>query len=64
MRRKEEEGGSTKMLEEVGCRQEFEETEEMVRWRSISINEMSIFWKEVSGRMEEEVLEKYNVQQS
>ena len=36
-----------------GC----EDTKEMVQWRSISQEGIHVLWKELSGAMEEEVLE-------
>ena len=47
------------MLEEKANTQDYDDTEEKMRWRYISqygINEM---WKEVCGIMEKEVLDMY-----
>ena len=57
-------GWSTKMLEDVADRQGFEDTEEMVQWRSIGQERVKDLWKELSGKMEEEVLAKYKVEEA
>ena len=41
-----------------------EDTEEMSKWRGLSQNEMDQCWKNFAGRMEEEVLDKYKVEES
>ena len=41
-----------------------EDTEEMKRWRSLNQSEMGLCWKNLAKRMEEEVLDKYNVEES
>ena len=41
-----------------------EDTEEMKRWRSLNQSEMDLFWKNLVVRMEEEVLDKYKVEES
>ena len=37
------------------------DTEEMRKWRGLRHSEMDLFWKNLAGRMEEEVLNKYEV---
>ena len=62
---KEEGGGLVqKMLEEVTSRREFEDTEEMVQWRSINQEEVDNLWNEMSEKMEEEVEEKHRVEKA
>ena len=39
-----------------------EDTEEMKRWRRLSQSEMDLCWKNLSERMEEEVLDMYQRQ--
>ena len=41
-----------------------EDTEEMKRWRDLSQSEMDLCWKNLAERMEEEVLDKYKVEES
>ena len=41
-----------------------EDTEEMKRWRSLNHGEMDQCWKNLAERMEEEVLDKYKVEES
>ena len=41
-----------------------EDTEEMKRWRSLNQSEMDLCWKNLAERMEEEVLDKYKVEES
>ena len=41
-----------------------EDTEEMNRWRSLNQSEMDLCWKKLAERMEEEVLDKYKVDES
>ena len=41
-----------------------EDTEEMNRWRSLNQCEMDLCWKNLADRMEQEVLDKYNVEES
>ena len=41
-----------------------EDTEEMKRWRSLNQIEMDLCWKKLAERMEEEVLDKYKVEES
>ena len=57
-------GWSTKMIKEVASKQEFEDTEEMVQWRSISEEDMHELWTALCRRMEEEVLEKYKAEEA
>ena len=40
------------------------DTEKMRKWRGSSQSEMDPGWKNMAGRMEEEVLEKYKVEES
>ena len=49
------------MLEERASRQEYEDTEELMQWRSISQDCTNELWKELRGSEEEKVLEKYKV---
>ena len=39
-------------------------TEEMRKWRSLHQSEMDLCWKKLAKRMEEEVLDKYKVEES
>ena len=55
---------STKMLEEVGNRQEFEHTEDIVQWRSIIQKGRNDNWKALCRKMEENVLEKFKVDEA
>ena len=48
----------------VTSRQEPEDTEEMMQWRSISQDGINELWTELSGNPEEEVLEKYKVEEA
>ena len=41
-----------------------EDTGEMIEWRSMSQDEMNQCWRKLVGRMEEEVLDKYEAQDS
>ena len=41
-----------------------EDTEEMKKWRSLNQSEMDLCWKNLAERMEEEVLDKYKVEES
>ena len=41
-----------------------EDTEEMRNWRGLSQSEMDLCWKNLAERMEEEVLDKYKVEES
>ena len=41
-----------------------EDTEEMRKWRGLSQSEMDQCWKTLAERMEEEVLDKYEVEES
>ena len=41
-----------------------EDTEEMERWRSLNQSEMDLCWKSLAERIEEEVLDKYKVEES
>ena len=53
VKRKMASGRSTVMLDEAAKRQEFEDTEEMVQWRSINQEDINNFWKEMCEKMEE-----------
>ena len=52
-------GWSTKMLEEVRSKQENEDTEDTMQRGHMSQEGIREVWKELNGKMEEEVLEKY-----
>ena len=54
---------SAKMLEEVANRQDYDDTEERRLRRHIRQEGTNELWKELCGKMEEEVLEKYKVEQ-
>ena len=41
-----------------------EHMEEMRKWRGLSQSEMDLCWKKLAERMEEEVLDKYKVEES
>ena len=41
-----------------------EDAEEMRKWKGLSHSEMDLRWKNLAGRMEEKVLEKYKVEES
>ena len=41
-----------------------EDTEEMRKWRGLSQCEMDLCWKKFARRMEEEVLDKYKVEEA
>ena len=55
-------GWSTEKMEEKGSKQEFNDTEDMVQWRSINQEETDSVWKKRSWTLEEEVLEKFKVE--
>ena len=42
----------------------FEETEECQRWRNLTQTEMSDQWKELCKEIEDQVLDKYGVEES
>ena len=52
-------GWSTKMLDEMANKHEFEKTEQMVQWTRISQEDTNGSWKTLCRKMEDEVLEKY-----
>ena len=52
------------MLEEFVSKQQYKDAEEMTQWRNISKEGMAALMKESCGNMEEEVLEKYNVEET
>ena len=41
-----------------------EDTEEMKIWRSLNQSEMDLCWKNLVEKMEEDVLDKYTVEES
>ena len=41
-----------------------ENTEEMRKWRGLSQSEVDLCWKNLDGRMADDVLEKYKVEES
>ena len=41
-----------------------EDTEEMIGWRPMNQEEMDKYWKKLVGKIEEEVLDKYQVEDS
>ena len=41
-----------------------EDTEEMRKWRSLGQSEMDLCWKNLAKKMEEEVMDKYKVEES
>ena len=41
-----------------------EDMEEMKRWRSLNQSEMNLCWKNLAEKIEEEVLDKYKVEES
>ena len=54
-------------IEEMKGRTNFaeeEDTDEMKRWRSLNQSEMDLCWKNLAEKMEEEVLDKYKVEES
>ena len=54
-------GWSTERMEDKTSKREFKDTEETVQWRSINQEGFDNLWKET---MEEEVLEKYKVEEN
>ena len=58
------EGWSTKMLEDVKNKPEFEDTEEMVQERGIHQEEADNLRKELREKMEEEAVEKYQAEET
>ena len=64
-KRKEE--SARMVLEEMKERPDLtvvEGADEMKRWRSLNPSEIDLCWKSLAGRMEEEVLDKYKVEES
>ena len=57
-------GWSTKMLEEVANLQDFEDAEDVVRWRSVCQEGVNDLRKELCGKMEEKALEKYKIKKA
>ena len=51
-------------IEEKRCKRVCEETVDVVQWRNISQEEMNNMWEKLSGTMEQEVLEKYQVEET
>ena len=41
-----------------------EDTEEMKRWKSLNQSGMDLCWKKLAARLEEEVMDKYKVEES
>ena len=41
-----------------------QDTEEMKNWRELNQSDIDICWKKLAARMEEEVLDKYKVEES
>ena len=39
------------MLEEVASKQEYEDTEEMIKWRNINQEGVDALWKELCGKL-------------
>ena len=54
-------GWSTEEMKDKSREDREKDTEEMVKWRSISQEEMEQCWKRLSEKMEEEVLDTYKV---
>ena len=57
-------GWSPHMLEEVAGTQSFENTKEMVQWRSINQEGINHLWRELCEGMKEEVLVKYKIEEA
>ena len=57
-------GWSTKMLEEVASKLEYEDTEEMIKWRNINQEGVDALWKELRGKLEEELCEKFKLEET
>ena len=51
-------------MEEKTSNRENKDTDEIVQWRTIIQEETNHRWKELFGTMEEEVLEKYKVEET
>ena len=49
---------------DVTSKREFKHTEEIVQWRSINQEQVENLWEEVCAKMDEEVMEKYRVEES
>ena len=57
-------GWSTEERKEKLSVAEKEDAGEVKKWSGLSESEMDQSWKKLAGRMEEEVLDKYNVEES
>ena len=57
-------GWSTEEMKDKPSSSLEEDTGEMMEWRSMSQDEVDQCWKKLAGKMEEEVLDKYNVDDS
>ena len=57
-------GWSTEEVKKKSREDREEDTEEMIEWRSMSQEEVDECWKRLAEKMEEEVLDKYNVEDS
>ena len=57
-------GWSTEEVKDIPNSRLEGDTEEMRQWRRMSQEEMDQCWKKLAGRMEEEVLNKYKVEDS
>ena len=57
-------GWSTEEMEDKPSSSLEEDTEEMRKWRGMSQSEMDLCWKKLAERMEEEVQDKYKVEES
>ena len=57
-------GWSTQEMKEKANSSLEQDTEDMIKWRGMSQEEMEQCWKKLAERMEEEVLDKYKVEDS
>ena len=57
-------GWSTEEMKEKANSLLEEDTEEMRKWRGMSQEEMDQCWKNLAGKIEAEVLDKYKVEDS
>ena len=57
-------GWSTEEVKDQANGHQEEDTEEMRTWRGLNQDEMDQCWKKLAERMEEEVLDKYKVEDS
>ena len=63
-RKKKVKGWSTEEMKGKPSSSVEEDTEEMRGWRGMSQDEMDQCWKNLAERMEEDVLDKYKVEDS